>query len=185
MIDDIFAESELRMDETIEHYKRQFSTVRTGRASTGLVENIKASYYGNPTPLKQMAKISVPEPALIVIQPWDGTALNEIERAIQKSDTGLVPNSDGKIIRINVPPLTEERRKKMVKIVKKMAEEARVAIRNIRRDANESIKSLLKDKEISEDDAHKNLDKIQDLTNQKIENMDKISQAKEIEILDD
>jgi len=183
MIDDVFNDAKPRMSETIDHYKRQFATVRTGRASTGLVENLRVDYYGTSTPLKQMAKIAIPEPSLIVIQPWDATALPGIEKAIQTSDLGMVPNNDGKIIRLNVPVLTEERRKQLVKMVKKMTEEGRVAIRSIRRDANETIKSFLKDKDISEDDAHEGYDQIQDLTNEFIKKIDEIGEAKEEELM--
>jgi len=182
MINETYEDAELRMVETIDHYKRQFSTVRTGRASPGLVENLKVDYYGASTPLKQVAKIAIPEPALIVIQPWDASVVNNIERTIQKSDLGLVPNSDGKIIRINIPALTDERRQQLIKLVKKMTEEGRVAIRNIRRDSNESIKSFLKDKDISEDDAHKGYDRIQELTNDFISNLDELGRKKEEEI---
>lgn len=184
MINEVFDDAKTRMGESIEFYKRQFSTVRTGRASTGLVENLRVDYYGSQTPLMQMAKIAVPEPNLIVIQPWDATALPAIEKAIQTSDLGMVPNNDGKIIRLNVPILTEERRKQLVKSVKKMTEDGRVAIRNTRRDANDTIKSFLKDKDVSEDDAHAGYDRIQKLTDEFIEKMDKIGKAKEDELLE-
>ena len=184
MIDDVYSDAKTRMSETIDHYKRQFSTVRTGRASTGLVENLRVDYYGTSTPLKQMAKIAVPEPNLIVIQPWDTTALPAVEKAIQTSDLGMVPNNDGKIIRLNVPILTEERRKQLVKLIKKMTEEGRVAIRNIRRDANDTIKSFLKDKDISEDDAHAGYDRIQEVTNDYIEKIDELGKNKEEELME-
>lgn len=184
MVDDVYNDSKTRMLETIEHFKRQFSTVRTGRASPGLVENIRVDYYGTPTPLRQIAKIAIPEPALIVIQPWDANALPGIEKAIQTSDIGMMPNTDGKIIRLNVPALTEERRKNLVKMVKKMTEEGRVAIRNIRRDANDTLKSFLKDKDISEDDAHEGYDKIQLLTDDFIKKIDELGSAKEAELLE-
>lgn len=184
MIDDVHSEAKSRMQDSVEHYKRQFSTVRTGRASSGLVENLKIDYYGASTPLKQMAKIAIPEPSLIVIQPWDATALPSIERAIQTSDLGMVPNTDGKIIRLNVPVLTEERRKQLVKVIKKMTEEGRIAIRNIRRDANDTIKEFLKEKEISEDDAHTGYDRIQELTDAFIEKIDELGERKEKELLE-
>ena len=184
MIDDVYSDAKTRMSETIDHYKRQFSTVRTGRASTGLVENLRVDYYGTSTPLKQMAKIAVPEPNLIVIQPWDTTALPAVEKAIQTSDLGMVPNNDGKIIRLNVPILTEERRIQLVKLIKKMTEEGRVAIRNIRRDANDTIKSFLKDKDISEDDAHAGYDRIQEVTNDYIEKIDELGKNKEEELME-
>jgi ribosome recycling factor len=184
MLDDVYNDAKSRMQDTIEHYKRQFSTVRTGRASPGLVENIRVDYYGTPTPLKQIAKIAIPEPSLIVIQPWDASALPNIERAIQMSDIGMMPNSDGKIIRLSVPVLTEERRKDLVKMVKKMTEEGRIAIRNIRRDANDTLKGFLKDKEISEDETHEGYDKIQKLTDDYIEKMDETGLAKEDELME-
>jgi ribosome recycling factor len=183
MLNEIYAEAELRMKETIEHYQRQFAGVRSGRANPGLVDGIRIDYYGTQTPLKQIAKISTPESNLIVIQPWDATVTSVIEKAINKSDLGLVPNSDGKIIRINVPALTEERRQQLVKQVKKMVEEGRVGLRNIRRDSNETIKELLKEKEISEDDSHKALDKVQKLLDDYIVKMEAVGNEKEKEIL--
>ena len=183
MLNELYDETKLRMNETIDHYQRQFGTIRTGRASPTLVDGIRIDYYGTPTPLKQVAKISTPEPSLIVIQPWDSSITQTIEKAIQKSDLGLVPNSDGKIIRINIPALTEERRQQLVKLVKKIVEEGRVALRNIRRDTNETIKELLKEKEITEDDSHKALDKIQVLTDDFIKKMEQIGLEKEKEIL--
>ncbi|MGB3975388.1 MAG: ribosome recycling factor [bacterium] len=184
MIDDVYNDAKLRMHDSIEHYKRQFSTVRTGRASPGLVENIRVDYYGVPTPLKQIAKIAIPESNLIVIQPWDAGALNSIEKAIQISDLGMAPNSDGKIIRLNIPILTEEKRIGLVKMVKKMTEEGRVAIRNIRRDANDTLKSFLKDKDISEDESREGHDRIQKLTDEFIEKIDKLGEAKEKELME-
>lgn len=183
MLNELYNETKVRMNETIDHYQRLFSTVRTGRASPALVDGIKMDYYGTPTPLKQIAKISTPEPNLIVIQPWDTSITGLIEKAIHKSDLGLVPNSDGKIIRITVPALTEERRQQLVKHVKKLVEEGRVAMRNIRRDMNESIKELLKEKEITEDDNRKALDKIQNMTDEFIKKLEVVGVEKEKEIL--
>ncbi len=184
MISEILDEAILRMDDSVDHYKRQFSTVRTGRASAGLVDGIKVDYYGTLTPLKQVAKISIPESSLIVIQPWDASIISIIERAILKSDLGLMPSSDGKIIRINIPPLTEERRKQLVKLIKKMTEEGRVALRNIRRDSNDAIKAALKDKSITEDEAHEGYDNIQEKTDEYIKKMDEIGSKKEEEIME-
>jgi ribosome recycling factor len=184
MLNEIYDEATLRMKETIEHYERQFASVRTGRANPGLVDSIRIDYYGTQTPLKQVAKISTPEPALIVIQAWDASITSIIEKAIQKSDLGLVPNSDGKIIRINVPALTSERRQQLVKLVKKMVEEGRVALRNIRRDSNELIKELVKDKSISEDESHKGHDRIQTLTDEYIKKIEAVGVSKEKEIMD-
>jgi ribosome recycling factor len=184
MLTEVYDDAKHRMIETIDHYQKQFNTVRTGRATPGLVDGIKIDYYGTMTPLKQIAKVATPESNLIVIQPWDASITSIIEKAIQKSDLGFVPNSDGKIIRINVPALTEERRKQLVKLVKKMIEEGRVALRNIRRDSNETIKELLKEKEISEDDSRKAQDKVQELTDDFIKKMEEVGNQKEKEILD-
>ncbi len=184
MLEEVYNDAKSRMKDTIEHYQRQFATVRTGRASPGIVENIRVDYYGTPTPLKQIAKIAIPEPSLIVIQPWDNTALPNIERAIQTSDIGMMPNSDGKIIRLSVPILTEERRKDLVKMVKKMTEEGRIAIRNIRRDANDTLKSFLKDKELSEDETHEGYDRIQKMTDDFISKIDELGSAKEDELME-
>ncbi len=184
MINEIYDETKLRMDDSIEHSTRQFATVRTGRASTALLDSIKVDYYGTISPLKQVAKIAVPEASLLVIQPWDNSIIGDIEKAIQKSDLGLVPNSDGKIIRISIPALTEERRIQLVKVVKKMTEEGRVAIRNIRRDSNDSIKDFLKEKEISEDDAHRGYDRIQEVTDEFIKKIDALGAEKEKDVLD-
>jgi ribosome recycling factor len=184
MINEVMEDAKRRMAESIEHYKRQFSTIRTGRASAALLDNIRVDYYGTMSSIKQVAKIAVPEPALIVIQPWDATIVPNIERAILKSDLGLQPNSDGKIIRLSVPPLTEERRQQLVKLVKKMTEEGRISIRNIRRDANETIKEFLKEKEISEDQAHKGYDQTQEITDDYIKKLDKVGSDKEEEIMD-
>ncbi len=177
-------DAEDRMSKSLGALKDDFNTIRTGRASSALFDKIRVEYYGNPTPLNQVATISVPEARLVVIQPWDPTVLGEIEKALQKSELSLNPSNDGKVIRINIPPLTEERRKEYVKVAKNMAEQARVAIRNIRRDANDSLKKMEKDGEITEDDIKKGMDDIQEMTNKKIEEIDSQLEEKEKEIMD-
>lgn len=173
-----------RMDKTIESLHEEFKKIRSGRANAGLVEGLVVDYYGSRTPLKQLASISVPEPRLIVIQPWDKGALSEIEKSFHKSDLGLNPNNDGKVIRISIPALTEERRKELVKVAKGKAEDARVAIRNIRRDGNEEVKTAEKDGHVSEDDSKKTLEEIQKITDEYIENINKFLDAKEAEIME-
>lgn len=173
-----------RMDGAIEALKKEFGSIRTGRASLVLLDGVTVDYYGTPTPIQQVATLSVPESRQIAIQPWEQRIIPDIEKAIMKSDLGLTPTNDGKVIRISIPPLTEERRKQLVKVVKKRAEEARVAIRNIRRDANEELKKLEKEKHLSEDDARKSHDEIQKLTDSYIKKVDEILQHKENEIME-
>jgi ribosome recycling factor len=184
MIEEVYEETRDRMGKSITALKNELKRVRTGRASLSLLDGIKADYYGTPTPLNQMASLQVPEPRMIAIQPWDVSALKEIEKAILKSDLGLTPSNDGKIIRITIPPLTEERRKELVKVVNKIAEEHRVAVRNIRRDSNELLKGLKKDGDISEDDAFKAQEQVQKITDEHIEMIDEICSQKEKEILE-
>lgn len=184
MIDEIFEDLKDRMGKSIESLKREYSRLRTGRASISLLDGIRVSYYDTPTPLNQMASLAVPEPRLIVIQPWDKTAIEDIEKAILKSELGLTPMNDGKVIRISIPPLTEERRKELVKVARKMSEENKVAIRNIRRDANEMLKDLKKEKEITEDDLFRSQEEVQKATDQFISQVDELCAAKEKEILE-
>jgi ribosome recycling factor len=184
MDDKTYTESVAKMEKTLSSLKTDLNKIRTGRASLALFDDIRVDYYGTSTPLNQMATLSVPEPRLIIIQPWDTSIIGEIEKAILKSELGVTPMSDGKIIRINIPRLTEERRKDLVKIVKKMAEGAKVAIRNIRREANEQLKGLEKNKKISQDQLHQLMDKVQKSTDQYIEKVDGILTAKEKEILE-
>jgi ribosome recycling factor len=184
MEDKIYAEATAKMEKTIVTLKNDLNKVRTGRASLALLDDIRIDYYGTPTPLNQMATLAVPESRLITIQPWDPTTIGEIEKAILKSELGLTPMNDGKIIRINIPRLTEERRKELVKVVKKMGEGARVALRNIRRDANEQVKGLEKNKKISQDQLHQWMDKVQTATDKYIEKVDTVLSAKEKEILE-
>jgi ribosome recycling factor len=184
MIDSVFEDARERMTHSIDALKQEFKKLRTGRASVGLFEGIKVSYYGTLTPLNQVASLSVPESRLIVIQPWDQTVIGEIEKEILKSELGLTPMNDGKIIRVPIPPLTEERRKELVKVVRKIAEEHKVSVRNIRRDTNELLKGLKKDGDISEDDFFRAQDKVQKITDQYIQSVDQTCQEKEKEILE-
>jgi ribosome recycling factor len=173
-----------RMDGAIEALKKDFGSIRTGRASLALLDDITVDYYGTATPLQQLASLGVPESRQITIQPWEQRIIPEIEKAIMKSDLGLTPSNDGKIIRITIPPLTEERRKQLVKVVKKRAEEARIAIRNIRRDSNEELKKLEKDKHLSEDEAKKSHEEIQKLTDSYIVKVEEVLRHKENEIME-
>jgi ribosome recycling factor len=184
MIDTVHKETKDRMVKTIDALKKEMQRVRTGRASANMLDSVKVDYYGTLTPLSQMASISIPESRLITVQPWDATALKEIEKGILKANIGLTPSSDGKIIRISVPPLTEDRRKEIVKMVNKTCEEFKVAIRNIRRDSNELVKGLKKDGEVSEDQQNKALEKIQTMTDDHIKMIDSVYRDKEKEILD-
>lgn len=184
MIDEIFEETRQNMGKTVDALKREFKKVRTGRASVSILDGIRVDYYGTPTPLNQLATLAVPESRLITIQPWDTSVVKDVEKAILKSDLGLTPSSDGKIIRIAIPPLTEERRKELVKVVNKMAEDHKIAIRNIRRDANEMLKGLKKDGDISEDEAFKAQDMVQKITDEHIERIDGLARDKEKEILE-
>jgi len=173
-----------RMDKSIENLKEEFKRVRSGRANAGLVEGLLVDYYGSKTPLKQIASISVPEPRLIVVQPWDKGALQDIEKAFHKSDLMLTPNNDGKVIRIAVPALTEERRKELVKVAKGKAEDARIAIRNIRRDGNDEVKAAEREGHASEDDSKKAIEEIQKITDEYIEKVNKLLEGKDVEIME-
>ena len=184
MIDSVYDDARERMDTAIKSLKTEFQKVRTGRASLALFENIRVNYYGTKTPLQQMASLSIPESRLVLIQPWDKTVIKEIEKEILKSALGLTPMNDGNVIRIAIPPLTEDRRKELVKQVGKITEDFKVSVRNIRRDANEFLKNMKKDGEIAEDDFFKAEDKIQKITNEHIELIDKVYQEKEKEILE-
>jgi ribosome recycling factor len=171
------------MDATVEALRRELSSMRTGRASLAILDGIRVDYYGSPTPLNQVSNLSTPDPTLLTIQPWDPQLLPVIEKAIRASDLDLNPQNDGKIIRLPVPPLTEERRKALVKHAHKHAEDGRVAIRNIRRDANDQLKKIMKDHEIGEDDEKHALNDVQKLTDQHIERINDILKNKEAEIL--
>jgi ribosome recycling factor len=173
-----------KMGKSTEALRRDLSRVRTGRASLALLDGVRVNYYGVPTPLSQVATLSVPESRTISIQPWDPKVIGEIEKAIQKSELGLTPLNDGKIVRINIPPLNEERRKELVKVIKRMEEECRVAMRNIRRDANEQLKTAKKDKVVSEDEQFKFQEEVQKLMDKSIQKAEEIILAKEKEILE-
>ena len=180
---EVVKESRPRMEAVIEDVRRKLATVRTGRAAVSLLDNVMVEYYGTPTPLNQMASVHVPEPQLLTVQPWDQTQLATIEKAIRAADLGLNPSNDGKLVRIPIPPLTEERRKQLAKQVHDIAEEHRTAIRNLRRDANDRLKKLLKDKTISEDAERDGLEEVQKLTNTYIGKIDDLMKSKESEIL--
>jgi ribosome recycling factor len=180
----IFEDLKEGMEKAIQAVEKSFSKVRTGRASLALLDGIRVEYYGTLTPLNQVASLSIPESRLIVISPWDGSVLGAIEKAIQKSDLGLMPSNDGKLIRLAIPVLTEERRKELVKVVRKMAEECKVKQRNLRRDANEQLKVLKKDNEISEDELFQSQQEVQKLTDRYIAKTDEILTAKEKEIME-
>ncbi len=185
MLKDIYKDVEERMNKSVEATKHHFASVRTGRATPALLDNLKVDYYGTPTPLVQLAGISTPEPRLLTVQAYDKTAIPDIEKAISKSDLGLTPVNDGTLIRISIPPLTEERRKELVKVIHKMGEEGRVAMRNIRKDANHHIDMLKEDGHISEDDIKIAHDNVQDDTNNFIKLIDEAVQVKEKEIMED
>jgi ribosome recycling factor len=184
MIDDIYQDTKESMSKSIEALKKELKRVRTGRASLSILDGIRVDYYGTLTPLNQMATLAVPESRLITIQPWDASVIQDIEKAILKSDLGLTPANDGKILRISIPPLTEERRKELVKMVHKMCEEHKVSVRNTRRDSNELLKSLKKDGDISEDEAFKAQEEVQKITDEHITLIDECYTKKEKEILE-
>jgi len=184
MIESIYQETKDNMGKSIDALKNEFNRVRTGRASLTILDGIRVDYYGTLTPLNQMATLSVPESRLITIQPWDVSVIKEVEKAILKSDLGLTPSNDGKIIRISIPPLTEERRKELVKVINKISEDHKIAVRNIRRDSNELLKGLKKDGDISEDDAFKAQDQVQKITDEYIKLIDDVNKDKEKEILE-
>ncbi len=184
MIADLKNRTRGGMDKAVEALRRDLSKVRTGRASVAILDDVRIDYYGTPTPLNQVGSLTVPEPRLITIQPWEKKLIPEIERAIMKADLGINPTSDGITIRLAFPPLTEERRKEMVKQVKKMGEEGKIAIRNARRDANEALKKLFKDKAIAEDDEKRGEKEIQELTDEFVARIDKVVADKEKELLE-
>ena len=184
MIESIYEDTRESMEKSVAALKRDLKRLRTGRASLSILDGIKVDYYGTMTPLNQMATLAVPESRLITIQPWDISMIKDIEKALLKSDLGLTPSNDGKIIRIAIPPLTEERRKELVKIVHKMCEDYKISLRNIRRDSNDLLKSMKKDGEISEDDLYKAQDQVQKITDEQIKLIDVCFKDKEKEILE-
>ncbi len=185
MAQEICKQLKERMDSSIDVFRKNIGAVRTGRASATLLDGITVNYYGNPTPLKQVATISIPESRLINIQPWDVSILKEIEKAIFSSDLGLTPSNDGKIIRLPIPPLTQERRQELVKIVKRVTEDAKIVIRNIRRDGNATLKESEKEKNITEDECRKGIDQIQKITDGYIKNIIEMTEKKEKEVMEE
>ena len=184
MLQELRKKTNERMQASIEALKKKFASVRTGRASLALLDGLTVDYYGTPTPLQQVASLSLPDSRQIAIQPWEQKIIPEIEKAIMKSDLGLTPMNDGKLIRINIPALTEERRKQLVKVVRKEAEDARVAVRNIRRDVNEELKKLEKEKHVSEDEIKKEHDEVQKSTDSFVKKVDELLEHKEKEIME-
>jgi ribosome recycling factor len=184
MTKDVINNMKAHMDKTVESLRREYQKVRTGRANIGLLDDIKIDYYGTPSPLSQVATLSVPEPRTITLQPWETKMISVIEKAIMNANLGLTPANDGKVIRLNLPALTEERRKDIVKQLKKMAEEAKVAARNIRREANDELKKLEKNKKISEDDLKRAEKDVQDVTNSYITKIDEVLAHKEKEVME-
>lgn len=184
MLDDILREAREGMDMAVKALKREMSKVRTGRASVSLLDDVRVDYYGTPTPLSQVATLSVPEPRLITVQPWEKNLIPEIEKAIFKADLGLNPSSDGQLVRLPIPALTEERRKEMGKLVRRMGEDAKVSIRNARRDANETLKMLEKEKEITTDDQKSAEKDVQKITDEFVQTVDEVVKTKEQEIME-
>ena len=183
MIDDVFNDAKDRMTKAVDALRRELATIRTGRAHPGLVEHLRVDYYGVPTPLNQLATISVPDPRLLTIQPWDRQAMGAIEKAILKSDLSLTPTNDGTLIRLSIPQLTEERRRELAKVVHKKVEEGRVEIRNIRRDGHEELRRLQREKLISEDDQFRGQEKLQKLTDEYVQQVERVGEEKEAELL--
>jgi ribosome recycling factor len=184
MLKEIYRESDSRMNKTLEALGRELAGIRTGKATTNMLDGIKVDYYGNPTPLKQVASVTAPDPRLLVVQPWEKSLIPEITKAIQKADLGLNPISEGGVIRLPIPPLTEERRREMVKLVKKFGEDAKVSIRNIRRDSIEVLKKAEKDGRITEDELHQGQKRLQETTDSHINKIDRIVEAKDTEVME-
>ena len=183
-VDELIQDAQRRMDQSVEHARSEFNTVRTGRASTALLDRITIDYYGQPTPLKQLATINVPEPRLLTVQPFDPGSMRAIEKAIQESDLGLTPSNDGKVIRLPIPQLTEERRKELVKVVRHLAEEGRVAVRNVRRDVIHHLKELVNNGDVGADEEHRAEERVQKLTDEHVKHIDEALKHKEAEILE-
>jgi ribosome recycling factor len=179
----LYSDLKRRMDQSVTDFQANLAATRTGRASVHMLDQIKVDYYGTPTPLNQMAQLSAPEPQLIVISPWDPTVLKEVEKAIQTASLGFNPISDGKVIRVPIPPMTEERRREVCKHINKVLEDHRTAVRNVRRDGNDALKKLAKDKKISEDDEKRALEEVQKMTDGEIRRMEELSQKKEAEVM--
>jgi ribosome recycling factor len=181
---DIISKAEEKMKKTVEATKHEFSAVRTGRASASLLERIQVECYGTTTPIRQVASISVPDPQLLIIQPWDKSIIPQIEKAVMQANLGISPSNDGKVVRLPFPPLSEERRKELVKLVRQMTEESRVAVRNIRRDANEHIKAMEKNEHLSEDESKRAQDEVQKITDKYIKQIDQLLELKEKEVME-
>ncbi|MEO0081603.1 MAG: ribosome recycling factor [candidate division WOR-3 bacterium] len=184
MLEQVYRDFRAKMAKTVEVLEAEFARIRTARANPAILDGVRVNYYDTPTPLKQLASISVPEPRQLVVQPWDRTILPEIEKAIQRAELGLNPKVEANLIRLQIPPLTEERRRELVKLCGKLTEDARVAVRNLRREANEAVKKLEKDKKISEDDAKAGSKKIQEFTDEYIRKLDELLKKKEAEVLE-
>ncbi len=184
MIEDVYKDIKERMEKSLENLKGELVKIRTGKATTTLLDGVKVEYYGNMVPLNQVANVGTPDVRLISVQPWEKSMLGEIEKAILKSDLGLTPSNDGNIIRLPIPKLTEERRRDLVKLVKKFGEDTKIAVRNVRRDGNDKIKKMEKDSEVTEDDMRRGLDKIQEITDKFIEKVDEIVEIKDKEIME-
>ncbi|NOY13632.1 MAG: ribosome recycling factor [Deltaproteobacteria bacterium] len=184
MIDEVMKEARTAMDRAVKALKKEMAKVRTGRATTTLLDDVRVDYYGVPTPLNQVATLAAPEPRLLTVQPWEKNLISEVEKALFKADLGLTPSSDGQLIRLPVPALTEERRKEMVKIIKRMSEEAKISVRNARRDANETLKMLEKEKEITEDDLKRSEKEVQHVTDEFVAMIDSVVQNKEAEVME-
>lgn len=184
MIDEVMGEARAAMEKAVKALKKEMTKVRTGRASTSMLDDVRVDYYGVPTPLSQVATLSAPEPRLLTVQPWEKNLLPDIEKALFKADLGLTPSSDGQLIRLPVPALTEERRREMVKIIKRMAEDAKISVRNARRDANETLKLLEKEKEITEDDLKRSEKDVQQVTDDFVATIDAVVQNKEAEVME-
>jgi ribosome recycling factor len=184
VIEDFIQDATRRMDRSIEAAHEHFNTVRTGRASAALLDRIQVEYYGTPTPLKQLATINAPEPRMLTIQPFDPSSIRTIERAIQESDLGLTPSNDGKLIRLPIPQLTEERRKELVRVVRQMAEEGRVAVRNVRRDVMHDLKELVHNGDVGDDEERRAEERVQKLTDEHVKRIDELLKSKEAEIME-
>jgi len=184
MIDDLVTDADRRMKKSVEAAAHEFNTVRTGRASAALLDRIEIDYYGTQTPLKQLATINVPEPRMLTVQPYDPGSIKSIERAIQESDLGLTPSNDGKLIRLPIPALTEERRKELVKVVRHLAEEGRVAVRNVRRDVMHHLKQLVRDGDVGDDEERRAEERVQKLTDEHVKEIDELLKRKEAEIME-
>ena len=184
MMDELIEDAGRRMDKSVEATLHEFNTVRTGRASAALLDRIQIDYYGTPTPLKQLASINVPEPRMLTIQPFDPSSIKQIERAIMESDLGLNPSNDGKLVRLPIPQLTEERRKELVKVVRHLAEEGRIAVRNVRRDVMHDLKELVRDGDVGDDEERRAEERVQRMTDDHVHRIDELLKKKEAEILE-